>query len=225
MREPLLPHLYRAAGVRAGERVLDVGCGCGDTTVAFGRVAGDVVGVDVSEPLLDVARRVETGNVRFVRADAQTCALGSFDVVVSSFGVMFFDDPVAAFRNLRGTGGRLAFLCWQDALVNEVFAIPLRVLGGRGGVDPFADPGWIEAMLLEAGYVDVRVAGLRETVRLGADARDVTAYSLGSAQVRELAGDLGQAARKILGAFRERERPDGVWVEAAAWSVTAAPGG
>lgn len=186
--------------------------------------AGLVVGIDVSEPLLDVARRRSRGNVEFVRGDAQVQALGAFDVVVSSFGVIFFDDPVAAFRNLRSTGGRLAFLCWQEVLVNEVFAIPLRLLGAAPGGDPFADPGWIERLLASAGYRDVRVVELREPARLGDDARDVTAYFMDSAQVKELAAGRPGAEEAIRGAFRRRERPDGVWVEAAAYLVTVSPG-
>ncbi|XVU21097.1 class I SAM-dependent methyltransferase [Actinoplanes sp. CA-054009] len=223
VRKRLLPHLYRAAAVRPGERVLDVGCGCGDTTEVLAEVAGSVVGIDVSGPLLEVARRTRRGNVRFVRGDVQVHPLEAFDVVVSSFGVMFFDDPVAAFRNLRSTGGRLVFLCWQDALVNEAFAIPLRLLGAAPGGDPFADSSWVEGLLTSAGYRDVRVRELREPARLGDDADDVTAYFMDSTQVRELAADRPGAREAIAEAFRQRERPDGVWVEAAAYLVTASP--
>ncbi|MFC3744684.1 class I SAM-dependent methyltransferase [Paractinoplanes deccanensis] len=221
VRERLLPHLYRAAAVRPGERVLDVGCGCGDTSVALARTAREVVGIDISEPLLREARRAEAGNVRFVRGDAQVDPLGAFDVVVSSFGVMFFDDPVAAFRNLRRTGGRLAFLCWQDALVNEVFALPLRALGAPPAEDPFADPVWIRQTLTSAGYHGVRVQALHEPARLGDDVADVTAYAMESTLVRDLAAGNARARSLIEAAFAERQRPDGVWIEAAAYLVTA----
>ncbi|MFF5081799.1 class I SAM-dependent methyltransferase [Actinoplanes sp. NPDC000266] len=221
VRARLLPHLYRAAAVRPGERVLDVGCGCGDTTAVLAETAGSVVGIDVSEPLLAEARRAGRPNVRFVRGDAQVEPLGPFDLVVSSFGVMFFDDPAAAFRNLRSTGGRLAFLCWQEALVNEVFAIPLRLLGAAAGGDPFADAAWIERLLTSAGYSEVRVRELREPARLGDDARDVAAYFMDSTQISELAAGRPGAEEAIIEAFRARERPGGVWVEAAAYLVTA----
>ncbi len=248
VRNGLIPHLLRAAAVTPGDQVLDVGCGCGDTTLALARSAGPsgaVVGLDVSGPLLAVARReaaaANLAGVRFVRGDAQVEPLrpAAFDVVVSSFGVMFFDDPVAAFGNLRAAlraSGRLAFLCWQDALANEIFAIPLRVLRtygygpGSGNGDPFADRRWIERTLSEAGFGAVRVDEVREPARLGAGVADVLAYAMGTPQVRDLfaaVGD-GDLARRIRAAIAEefatRERPDGVWVQAAAYLVTAGPG-
>src|SRR5262249_32133419 len=115
--------LERAAA-RHGERVVDVGCGCGDTSLALARavgVTGRVTGIDVSRPMLERAgeraREAGLGTVCFVEADAQTHPFArEHDLVFSRFGVMFFIDPVVAFRNLRGAlgpGGRLAFVCWQ----------------------------------------------------------------------------------------------------------------
>jgi ubiquinone/menaquinone biosynthesis C-methylase UbiE len=240
VRRRLIPHLLTAAAVEPGDRVLDVGCGCGDTTSALARsagAAGAVVGLDVSGPLLEVARR-EVADAHFVRGDAQAPPLppAAYDVVVSSFGVMFFEDPAAAFGNLRAAlrpHGRLAFLCWQDSLANEVFAIPLRVFraygyeAGAAGGDPFADPRWIERMLTGAGFAEVRVEAVREPARLGADVADVVACSTAMPQVRDLFAALADddPARRIRAAiaaeFAARRRPDGVWVEAAAHLVTA----
>jgi ubiquinone/menaquinone biosynthesis C-methylase UbiE len=121
-----------AAAPAAGERVLDVGCGTGATTLAAAaRVApgGHAVGVDLSPPMLSLARdragRQGIENVSFVEDDAQIADFqpGEFDAAVSRFGVMFFADPAAAFANIRGamrTGGRLAFACWQDLAHNEI---------------------------------------------------------------------------------------------------------
>lgn len=231
IRQRLLPHLLAQA--RPGDRVLDVGCGCGDLTRDL---AGTVVGLDVSEPLLEVARR-ESPGVSFVHGDAQTHPLppAAYDLIVSSFGVMFFDDPAAAFRNLRSAlrpGGRLAFLCWQDPLVNEVFAIPLRAFRRYGWSpdpirrDSFADPRWIEQTLVAAGFTAVRVVPVREPARLGDDVADVLAYALGSSQTRDLWTVVDAAAavriREAMAAdFAKRAGPDGVWVEAAAYLVTA----
>jgi SAM-dependent methyltransferase len=248
VRQRLTPHLLRAAAIRPGDRVLDVGCGCGELTVAVARAArpgGSVLGLDLSGPILAVARRLaaEAGaaEVRFVQGDAQVHPLpaSAYDVVVSSFGVMFFDDPAAAFGNLLGAlrpGGRLAFLCWQDDLHNEVFSIPLRAFldharltsaAGAGGGDPFADPDWVGALLAGAGYADVQVAGVREPARIGSDVSDVMGYLCDTSRVRELMARLDDesVAARVRAAMTERltacERPDGVWVEAAAWLVTA----
>ena len=125
MLAPFVGPIVAAAAPQPGEAVLDVGCGNGALALAFAeQVApgGRVTGVDLSEPMLAEARRradaAGRGDVTFVRADAQTAALpGPFDVVVSRFGVMFFDDPTAAFTNLAASlrpGGRIVFVCWQD---------------------------------------------------------------------------------------------------------------
>ncbi|MBL0901150.1 MAG: class I SAM-dependent methyltransferase, partial [Reyranella sp.] len=106
------------AAVQPGERVLDVGCGTGDTTAALAKTAGSVLGVDISEPLVAAAKAKDIANSAFLVADAATQAFepGSFDLVFSRFGVMFFADPVAAFANLHRAlkpSGRLAFVCWR----------------------------------------------------------------------------------------------------------------
>ena len=117
--------LARRSRTGAGERVLDVGCGGGRTSLAAGEavgMAGYVVGADISEPLRALAdrRAQEAGakNVSFRQVDMQTDTVpgGPFDVALSQFGVMFFDEPVTAFGNIRAhlkPGGRLAFACWQ----------------------------------------------------------------------------------------------------------------
>jgi SAM-dependent methyltransferase len=171
-----------------------------------------------------------------VQGDAQVHPLPAdpYDVVLSSFGVMFFDDPAAAFGNLLRAlrpGGRLAFLCWQDELHNEVFSIPLRAYLAHArppgtGIDPFADPGWVSALLAGAGYADVQVVGVREPARIGTDVADVMGYLCETSRVRELMAWLDPAATDSMrAAMRQRltacQQPDGVWVQAAAWLVTA----
>ncbi len=123
-----------AAGLLRGARVLDIGCGCGDTTIAAAVAVapdGHVVGVDVSEPMLVRARdrAAHLANTTFALADAATFVPDApFDVVISRFGVMFFDDPTAAFANVRRAmkpGGRLVFVCWQSAQKNAWASVPL----------------------------------------------------------------------------------------------------
>ena len=184
----LHPHLLRGAALTSTERVLDVGCGCGGTTLLAARAARRVVGLDLSGPMLAVARdlagQAGAANTAFVRGDAQDSPLrpASCDVLISSFGVMFFADPAAAFANLARAvrpGGRLAFLCWQYELDNEYFAIPLRAfatLMPLPGPTPagriFADPARLSSLLSGAGWAGVRIEAVAEPAWLGADTAD-----------------------------------------------------
>jgi SAM-dependent methyltransferase len=238
----LLPHLFGAAKISAGERVLDVGCGCGATTIAAARQAGNAVGLDLSAPMLEEARRLASqagvANVGFVRGDAQVCPLrpGSCDLVISSFGVMFFDDPAAAFGRLAATlrrRGRLAFLCWQPSLQNEVFAIPLRAFGDHArppaAADDglFVDPHRIAELLSGVGWEDIQVRAIDEPAWVGSDIADVMSYVRGMPTTRGLAAGvedetvLERVLETIAEEYAARQRPDGVWVRAAAWLVTA----
>src|SRR5437879_4211907 len=121
MLEPLGRLAIEALALEPGESVLDIGCGTGATTLALADLvgaSGRAVGADVSAPMLEAARRRASGraNVAFVEADAQVHAFSGFDAAFSRFGVMFFADPQAAFRNIARSlrpGGRIAFVCWQ----------------------------------------------------------------------------------------------------------------
>jgi SAM-dependent methyltransferase len=248
MLDRLTPRLIAAAEISATDRVLDVGCGCGETTRIAGRLApdGTVLGVDLSGPMLERARartRAEgPGNVRFAKADAQVTAFPAeaFDRVLSRFGVMFFDEPRAAFANLHRSvrpGGRLAFLCWQPMERNERFTVPygamaafvpLPDLGEPGGPGPFSlsDPVRTRDLLGAAGYVDVEVESVTEPIRLGADAEDAVRFLRGTPTVRTAFGgtDEGTAA-KAVAALREAltpyETPGGLFLGSATWLVTA----
>jgi ubiquinone/menaquinone biosynthesis C-methylase UbiE len=246
----LLPRLFGAAQITPGERVLDVGCGCGATTIMAAHAVasygpgsrGESVGLDLSEPMLQVAQRLaaqaNVANVGFVQGDAQVCPLRrqSFDVIISSFGVMFFADPAEAFASLAAVlrpRGRLAFLCWQHDMQNEVFAIPLQAFGahtqlpGPAVGDLFADPQQVRELLASAGWREIQIEGITEPAWMGSDVSDVMRYVRGMPMIRSLAANLGDRAltERVLGAIAEqyavRQRPDGVWVRAAAWLVTA----
>jgi ubiquinone/menaquinone biosynthesis C-methylase UbiE len=249
-QQHLLPHLFAAADISPGERVLDVGCGCGATTIEAARSAGGgelsprgcAVGLDLSRPMLAVARQLAQHagvfNVGFVQADAQTCPLRRYscDVMVSSFGVMFFDDPAAAFASIATTlrnGGRLAFLCWQRDMRNELFAIPLRAFGaymqlpGPTVGDMFTDPRQVTDLLSSTGWKNIRIDAVSEPAWIGSDVADVMSYVRGMSTTRSLTADLGdeKLTQRVFATITEqyaaRLRSDGVWVRAAAWLVTA----
>jgi ubiquinone/menaquinone biosynthesis C-methylase UbiE len=256
----LLPHLFGAAAISPGERVLDVGCGCGATTIAAAQAArgtagtgplarlpsgsksGTAVGLDLSGPMLDVARSLAAqagvANAGFVRGDAQVCPLRreSCDVMISSFGVMFFDDPATAFANMAAAlrrRGRLAFLCWQHDMHNEVFAIPLHAFGahtrlpGPAAGDLFTEPRQVTDLLSSTGWEGIQIDAVSEPAWMGSDVADVMSYVRGMPMIGSLAAQLGNEAltKRVLAVIAEqyaaRQRPDGVWVRAAAWLVTA----
>ena len=130
---PFADALFEQLELSDRDAVLDIGCGCGVTTLAASRQAARAVGVDLSEPMLEVARtrmgKAGITNAEFLTADAQTYDFGSqkFTAVISRFGVMFFDDQVAAFSNLHRVlvpTGRLSFVCWQPLAANEWLLVP-----------------------------------------------------------------------------------------------------
>ena len=157
-------------------------------------------------------------------------------MVISNFGVMFFGDPRAAFASLGVTvrrHGRLVFLCWQDETRNELFNIPLRAFGahtrlpGPSASALFVDPGRITELLSGTGWEDVQVASVNEPAWLGSDVDDVMSYVRGMPTIRALAASLNDPSLtdRVLGTieeqYRVRQSPDGIWVPAAAWLVTA----
>jgi ubiquinone/menaquinone biosynthesis C-methylase UbiE len=236
---------------RAGHRsLLDVGCGCGAFTLAAARIADSAVGVDFSAPLTDVAsERARTGlidNVEFVVADAQTYAFApeTFDVVLSQFGLMFFDDPVGAFSNLRRSlvpGGQLAFVSWQGLPANEwlmVIAseVAKRVevpefggLSGGPGMFALKDQDETEALLEAVGFTEVAFESLAPTILIGGggSVEQSMDFLFGMGMVRGLVGLAGTDAQdEVVEAVRlsltERyESGVGVRLGAGAWMVTA----
>ncbi len=173
----LLDLMLNAANIGAGDRVVDIGCGTGASTIgAAGRAtAGRVLGVDISKPLLDRAivraRNAGAGNAAFLLADAQThrFALEAFDILVSRIGMSFFSDPVSAFGNLAAAmrrGGRMVFVCWASVGQNPWFDIPKRAAEARLGTtepgDPrapgptaFEDIAYVTGVMAKAGLMDV----------------------------------------------------------------------
>ena len=241
--------LFARARLTTGERVLDVGCGAGGTTIDIaGRVAptGRAVGLDVSQPMLETARRRASADlpVAFILGDAAThvFAPGSFDALVSRFGVMFFADPIEAFANLRGAlrhGGRAVFACWRAAKLNAWQMIPLRAalrcvprLPEIGPEDPgpfsFADETRVRRVLDRAGFADVEVTAIDLEIDLAAgqgfESAMATARSIGAAS-RAMEGrpehERAAAVEAIRTALAPLQRGPSVPLGAAIWIVEA----
>lgn len=245
---PIGAHALAAADVRAGERILDVGCGGGRMTVELARRTGPrgaTTGVDVSAPLLELARRraADAGvTATFVEADAQTHALpaAAFDLVFSRFGVMFFADPAAAFANLGRAlrpGGRAAFACWQPAVQNAWVMVPLMAVAQHVVLSPppapdapgpfaFGDADRIRDVLARGGFADVRIAPVGEMLTLGreldATAAFMTQMGPAAAVLREVdAATTARVVAAIRDALVPHHSPDGIRLGSAAWLVTA----
>jgi SAM-dependent methyltransferase len=246
--EPLGARAMDALAPAPGERVIDIGCGCGQTTLALaGRVGagGAVLGVDISQPMLAVARRRVAAQgldqVSLVEADAQTHAFppGAFDAVFSRFGVMFFADPTIAFANIRKAlrpGGRLGFVCWRPFADNPWMMVPMAAAQQHlpplppppdpfaPGPFAFADADRLRGILTAAGFSDIEIAPL--DARIGAPDLDQAvevALKVGplGALLRDQPDKAGVVVEAIREALAPHLGPEGVRLPSATWIVTA----
>jgi ubiquinone/menaquinone biosynthesis C-methylase UbiE len=251
--KPFTQALLEWAGPEAHHVVLDVGCGSGGSTLAAATRAGRVIGVDFSEPLVELARRraqgARIGNTEFVIADAQTYQFdaGTFDLVISQFGLMFFDDPVAAFTNIRRAlraGGRATFVSWQGLAANEWLTliadavgqhVELPEFGGlsRGpGMFALAQPDDITALLGAAGFEQVACHSCTPEITLGGGGgRDESVdFLFDNPMPRGLLGFVNGDSRDDVLRTVRRQLDDryqegiGIRLGAAAWVVTAQAG-
>ena len=242
--EPLEKLLVETTCATGASRVLDVGCGTGGTTLAIARKLGagaECTGIDISQPMIAAARN-RAGrdgiSARFICANAQTQAFepASFDGIVSRLGVMFFDDPVRAFANLRHAakdGAGLSFVAWRSAAENPFMTtaeraaapllpnLPPRVPGAPGQF-AFADRERVQAVLEESGWhcIDIRPVDLHCTM----PERDLIGYlsRLGPVGIALLQADEETRARVIhtvRAAFEAYVHGDEVRLTAACWLV------
>lgn len=245
MLAPVAEAIVNQAAPQPHERVLDVGCGCGSTALMLAPRVRHVTGLDISEPMLALARARGAGlaNAEFIAADAAAfTAAEPYDLLFSRFGVMFFGDPVAAFANLRRAvrpGGRLAFVCWRPISENPWMQVPLHAayaagvprLPKPGPEDPgpfaFADPARVTRILTEAGWPAPRFepfdAALDIAAGGGLEAAMTQATQIGAASraLHEAPADIRPAA---VAAIREAlaSRLDGgrVALPGAMWLVS-----
>ncbi|HZX06101.1 class I SAM-dependent methyltransferase [Kribbella sp.] len=226
---------FRAAcAVRAGERVLDVGCGGGQTTRDAGRDAapGRVLGVDVSERMLEQARRrtSEDGNIDYLLADASAHDFSTtYDVGISRFGVMFFADPAAAFANLRRACRRIVLMVWQSRAENQWAQVIPAALGGAFRDDsPFSlgDREYTRKLLTSAGFSEPTFTAVREPIYYGPDVQTAYENVLQLHEPKALLAELDPAAanrgraslRDVLAAH---DTGNGILFDSAVWIVEA----
>jgi SAM-dependent methyltransferase len=240
--------LLALAKPQAGEHVLDIGCGSGTTTLALAeRVGrnGHVLGVDISAPMLTVARARAAAEspAEFIEADVSEYALEpqSFDLAFSQFGVMFFADPVAAFGNIRRgvkDGGRLAFACWRHphehlwAFIPESAAKPF--LPPSPPSDPnapgryaFHDPDRVKSVLLQAGFHAPLLEKLDVRTFAGATPEEAASSAIDAGPLQRTLADVDEATRTkvraaVTEALAKEMGPDGIYLTSAAWLVRAA---
>jgi ubiquinone/menaquinone biosynthesis C-methylase UbiE len=239
--------LRRAYGIGPHDQVLDIGCGAGQTTRDAARlaVAGRVLGMDVSAPMIERARRLAEAaglrNVTFEHADAETHHFPAerFDVAISRFGTMFFADPVAAFTNIGRAmrpKGRLAMMVWQDHHRNEWSVSIQRALAGVGvappaslsAPDPFslADPTTTAQILETAGFGEAEFTGVQERVYYGPDIAAALEWVSGFSCVNDVLQRLDpssteRARAQLRQALAAHASGEGVWFDSRAWIVTA----
>jgi SAM-dependent methyltransferase len=234
--------------IGSGERVLDVGCGCGETSLELGRrvgASGSVLGVDISTIMLERAqeRGKSVANVRFLVADAQTYPFeaGAFDAIFSRFGVMFFNDPPAAFTNLARAlkpGGRIGFHCWKALADNPWMTVPFFAAlqhvppptpppPNAPGPFAFADADRVRGILTDAGFAEIDFESRSDAMGVGSGSLDEAAdfaLQMGPASIaiREAAPE---TIAKVRASVREALAPyktgDGVRLATASWVVTA----
>lgn len=252
MLRPVSAALLEHARVQGSQSALDVGCGGGSQTLMLAEQLGpgaSVLGIDISEPMLEVARgkcdprNNAIANMEFLRADAaeHDFAAHSFDLLFSRFGVMFFDDPEDAFSNLRKSlrpGARLAFSCWQSMGQNEWVLLPLQAAlqhlppppspaPNAPGPFAFADPLRVKQILGASGFTDIELESFRthvnfaEAATLAESVREMA--TLGPLS-KLMAGQEPDVMERVLASMEESLAPyykDGALsMEGAIWFVT-----
>ena len=239
--------LRRVYDIGVDDRVVDIGCGTGQTTrdAAHTAVIGSVLGVDTSAPAIDRARELAFGerlpNVTHAVADAGVHSFEDeeFDVAISRFGTMFFAEPTSAFRNIARAlrpGARLVMMVWQnhdrnewavsidDALAAE--QAPLSV--PKHAMDPFSlgDPAAVTSILDAAGFVELSFLDVHEPVYYGPDVATALEWVGGFAAVGTTLEHLDPASTeraldRLARTIEAHARADGIWFDSRAWIVTA----
>lgn len=240
----------KVAAPRPGERVIDIGCGCGETSIEIARRVGrtgSVLGIDVSQPMLSFARTrgapVDAARLAFEEGDAAEAELpDDTDLLFSRFGVMFFSQPPAAFRHLRKSlvnGGRCVFVCWRTPRDNAWAMTPLVAARQAMAVSPdppdpnapgpfaFADEARLRSILSEAGFADIELRRFDHVISLGATPHEAAERAAQIGPVARLVREVGvEHLPRILDAIERAltplAGPDGeVGLNGSTWIVSS----
>jgi SAM-dependent methyltransferase len=248
---PVTDALLAFAEPGAGERVVDIGCGCGAPTLEFARAVGPsgrVAGLDISGPMLAEAERRASGagvaNVDWRQADPATAALDEYDLLISVFGVMFFGDRMAAFTNMRRSAApdaRMALVCWRPLAENPWMEVPMTAVArhlpprpkpvpNAPGMFAFADPGHVTGILTAAGWMPPRFEKLDLDLDIAAG-RGLEEAVVQSTEIGAVNSWLRNQPETVVAAavasLREELKPyaDGMTVRlpGAMWLISSAP--
>ena len=244
MLDPLSDIAIDLAEPKVDERVIDVGCGCGATSVELARRGAKVWGIDVSAPMLSRARDrgADYPGMLFTEADASDHQFSAeHQLIFSRFGVMFFAKPLEAFRNIRTAlvpGGRLVFLCWQAANKNEWISRvgqavkkflpePAEVPDPRApGPFAFAESDYLESILSQSGFTNIEFQSLAVDLKLAATVEEALHFQSNIGPLSAVIAQLeGEAKEEALGAakhaLQEALGEDGIRLGSAVWLVSA----
>lgn len=247
MLQPFAAAVLEAARPVAGEQVVDIGCGAGALSLAAAMLGAQVTGVDVSVPLVEIARRraaVKGPGTQFVVADASEWQPDQkTQLLISRFGVMFFADPVAAFANIRAgmsEDGRLAFACWRSLPENDWAMVPVLTAlpflkeppkpspPGAPGPFAFADSEYLHSVLTKSGWNNVKVTPWNGSIQLpGLTAEDTATFMMEIGPLSRTIADQGIDPGTVRQALIDKVRSltgeaGATQLKAAAWIVEAA---
>ncbi len=250
MLNPLGEKALAKLDLQSNSKVLDIGCGCGATTLEIAQIASDgaVTGLDISVPMLDKAKSeaknkgIENVDFKVVDVQVEQLAYEEYDFAYSRFGVMFFDDPFEAFKNIFSslrTDGELSFVCWQDPSLNPWQSLSLQVI--RRYLDmpsppprspgPFAfhEKDYVKEILENSGFSNISFDDNQEDITMFAGksleeaSEDYLAINpVVTEMLKDSTDDLkSEIVESLKEAFSEFHRGDGLVFPSATWVVSA----
>ena len=250
MLNPLGERVIQGLDLKEETKILDIGCGCGATTLEIAKIVnqGEVIGVDISEPMLERATQTASDmaltNISYQVKDVQVDEMPNkyFDIAFSRFGVMFFEDPFEAFKNINHSlkdDGQLSFVCWQHASLNPWQSLSIQVIKEfldlpapapkSPGPFAFEDKSYINEILTESGFRDIEIKDNQEDIVMfsGKSIREACEdYLTINPVVTEMLKNSPTELREeileaLIGKFSDFHNNEGLLFPSATWIVTA----